>query len=227
MATRIPDGEKPVMSVPVGAVPVRGRADKYQAIMRAARVVFGRDGYSRTSIDAIAAEAGVSSRTIYNHFDSKEQLFSAVLYASAAQVAEGFAARIERSGLSWTDPVGDLFAVGYAFAALRIDFPEHFAMVEQIIAEAHHFPPAMIEEAEDVGPRQVEREVVRRLELLAGNGLLHVRDLPRAALHFMAVVTAGLTTGRYGSAPLSEEQIAKTVRSGVDAFLNGYGAKAP
>jgi hypothetical protein len=51
--------------------------------------------------------------------------------------------------------------------------------------------------------------------------------LPRAALHFMAVVTAGLTTGRYGSAPLSEEQIAETVRSGVDAFLNGYGTKAP
>jgi AcrR family transcriptional regulator len=191
--------------------------------MRAARVVFGRDGYSRTSIDAIATEAAVSSRTIYNHFDGKEQLFSAVLYASATQVAAGFAAKVAGADLSWTDPAGDLFAVGYAFAALRIDFPEHFAMVEQIIAEAQHFPPTMIDAWEDAGPHRVEREVAGGLERLAGNGLLRVSDSSRAALHFLALVTAGLTTGRYGAVPLSPERIAETVRSGVDAFLNGYG----
>ena len=55
------------------------RADKGLAIMRAARAVFARDGYSRASIDVIAAAADVSTRTIYNHFASKEQLAVEVL----------------------------------------------------------------------------------------------------------------------------------------------------
>jgi AcrR family transcriptional regulator len=226
MAIRPPDDEKRGAAVPAGPVPLRGRADKYQAITRAARTVFGRDGYSRTSIDAIAVEARVSSRTIYNHFDGKEQLFSAVLYASAEQVATGFAAKLESAGLAGTSPVDDLFAVGYAFASLRVDFPEHFSMVEQIIAEAHHFPPTVIDAWQDIGPRQVQREVARLLQVLADKGLLRLPDSGRAPIHFMALVTAGMTTGRYGSAPLSGEQIAEMVRDGVDAFLNGYGPGA-
>ncbi|HWN32249.1 MAG TPA: helix-turn-helix domain-containing protein, partial [Pseudonocardia sp.] len=46
------------------------RAPKRDAIMTAARVVFGRESYLRTSIDAIPGEAGVSTRTIYNHFET-------------------------------------------------------------------------------------------------------------------------------------------------------------
>jgi AcrR family transcriptional regulator len=226
MATRLPDGEEPVSSAPGGFVPARGRADKYRAIIRAARTVFGREGYPRTTIDAIAAEAGVSSRTIYNHFEGKEQLFSAVLHASAAQVADGFSAKIAKIGnspLAETDPAHDLNVLGYAFAALRLDFPEHFAMVEQIIAEAQHFPPEMIDAWQDAGPRRVQQEIARRLQQLARDGLLNVSSPPRAAIHFMALTTAGMTTGRYGSAPLTGEQLTENVQAGVDAFLNGYG----
>ena len=41
--------------------------------------LFLRDGYARTSVDAIAAEAGVSKRTIYNHYGDKESLFLSVV----------------------------------------------------------------------------------------------------------------------------------------------------
>lgn len=226
MATRLPDGEEPASSVPAGFVPGRGRADKYRAIVRAARTVFGREGYPRTTIDAIAAEAGVSSRTIYNHFEGKEQLFSAVLHASAEQVAEGFSAKIAKTGNSppaGTDLIHELNALGYAFAALRFEFPEHFAMVEQIIAEAQHFPPEVIDAWQEAGPRRVQQQIARRLQQLTRDGLLHVSSPPRAAIHFMALTTAGMTTGRYGSAPLTGDQLTENVRAGVDAFLNGYG----
>ena len=45
----------------------------------AALVLFARDGYERTSVDAIAAEAGVSKRTVYSHYGDKENLFLLVL----------------------------------------------------------------------------------------------------------------------------------------------------
>jgi len=60
-------------------VPVSGWQRKHDAIGAAALTLFARDGYERTSVDAIAAEAGVSKRTVYSHYGDKENLFLQVL----------------------------------------------------------------------------------------------------------------------------------------------------
>ncbi|MFD2415452.1 TetR family transcriptional regulator [Amycolatopsis pigmentata] len=49
-------------------------------------------------IEVIAAEAEVSTRTIYNHFENKEQLFSTVLTERATQVADARDALIDKHG---------------------------------------------------------------------------------------------------------------------------------
>lgn len=210
-------------SVPsAGTAPVRagGRADKHRAIVDAARAVFGRDGYARTSIDAIASEAGVSTRTIYNHFEGKQQLFSAVLFASATQVANEFVADVERR-LTGADPEGDLIALGRALAALRGDSPEHFGMVGRIESEAPHFPPETVAAWQQAGPLRVLGEISRRLEQLADGGLLRVDDASRAAVHFAALATADLTT-YYGAPAPGDPGGGDAVAAGVEAFLHGY-----
>src|ERR1700759_3340330 len=63
-------------------------AEKQEAMLRGGLAVFGRDGYTRAAVDAIAREAGVSTRTIYNHYADKAELFAAVIVASADRVAE-------------------------------------------------------------------------------------------------------------------------------------------
>ncbi len=63
---------------------------KRDAIARAAVTLFASDGYERTSVDAIAAEAGVSKRTVYSHFGDKESLFLSVV----RETYEGMLARI-------------------------------------------------------------------------------------------------------------------------------------
>lgn len=52
---------------------------KRRQIIDAAGDLFLGTGYGTTSVDAIAAKAGVSKRTVYAHFDSKEALFIAVM----------------------------------------------------------------------------------------------------------------------------------------------------
>ncbi|MCO7471746.1 TetR/AcrR family transcriptional regulator [Stenotrophomonas maltophilia] len=52
---------------------------KREAIVRAAVEEFRSAGYEATSMDRIAAAAGVSKRTVYNHFPSKEELFALIL----------------------------------------------------------------------------------------------------------------------------------------------------
>ncbi|MBD0354642.1 MAG: helix-turn-helix transcriptional regulator, partial [Rubrobacteraceae bacterium] len=52
----------------------RARAKRDQ-ILDGARRVFLRDGFAGASTDDIAAEAGVSKRTLYAYYPSKEDLF--------------------------------------------------------------------------------------------------------------------------------------------------------
>lgn len=53
-------------------------AKKRNAILTAALTEFEARGFRETSMDRIAKTAGVSKRTVYNHFSSKEQLFGAI-----------------------------------------------------------------------------------------------------------------------------------------------------
>src|ERR1700754_5282950 len=63
----------------------QSQAATREKLLAAARVNFARDGYSATSIDRIADEAGFSKGAVYSNFRSKEDLFLAVL-ASPSQV---------------------------------------------------------------------------------------------------------------------------------------------
>src|SRR3954468_20455887 len=118
--------------------PRGGLADKRRAILAGALTVFARDGYTRASIDAIAAEAGVSTRTIYNHFQDKAQLFQAVIQESATRVADAQIAILDRCLDRVTDLERDLIEVGRAWATPMADYADHFALVRQITAEVGH-----------------------------------------------------------------------------------------
>ncbi|MFG1923467.1 TetR/AcrR family transcriptional regulator [Cryptosporangium sp. NPDC048952] len=201
------------------------QAEKRDAITRAARIVFGRDGYARAGVDAIATEAGVSSRTLYKHFVSKDVLFASVLEASATQVADRFEALLrDVPGARTADDVPrELIAVGHALVRQAIDNPEHFAMVRQITAESTHFPEPVITAWQEAGPRRVEREVARRLVALGERGLLTVRNVDRTMLHFMALTT--IEANPRAMKPvghLGPERTAEAVAAGVQAFLTGY-----
>ncbi|WP_168211709.1 TetR/AcrR family transcriptional regulator [Ruania zhangjianzhongii] len=63
--------------------PPRSRREQQQltrdALIRAGRVVFARDGYHQANLTLIATEAGYSKGAVYSNFDSKADLFLAML----------------------------------------------------------------------------------------------------------------------------------------------------
>ncbi len=61
-------------------------------IIDAALQCFSRDGYSNTSMDAIAQEAGLSKALIYYYFKSKDEVFEAGFNAWMAQMTTSFEA---------------------------------------------------------------------------------------------------------------------------------------
>lgn len=55
------------------------RPNAKQAIIKSAFQLFHKEGFGRVSVDAIAANAKVTKRTVYYHFTSKDEILTEVL----------------------------------------------------------------------------------------------------------------------------------------------------
>jgi TetR/AcrR family transcriptional regulator, regulator of autoinduction and epiphytic fitness len=90
-------------------------AKKRASILRAAAARFGADGLERASMERIAAEAEVSTATLYRQFPSKMALFEEVLKdgiarfgaATAPSAKLGAKDRIERMAAAYFDLLDD------------------------------------------------------------------------------------------------------------------------
>ncbi len=92
--------------------PMRGRAR--DLIVDAADRLFYHDGIRATSVDAIADEAGVTKRTLYHHFASKDALVASYLDRRDPLMRERFAAQVRHAG---SDPHEAILALFDALAA--------------------------------------------------------------------------------------------------------------
>jgi AcrR family transcriptional regulator len=59
-----------------------------QALLRAARALFGEQGYSATSLDEVAQAAQVTKGALYHHYSGKQELFAAVYEQVKREVSE-------------------------------------------------------------------------------------------------------------------------------------------
>jgi AcrR family transcriptional regulator len=62
------------------------RAQRREQILTAATEAFARSGFAATSLDDIAAQAGITRVILYRHFDSKTELYQAVLDRMCARL---------------------------------------------------------------------------------------------------------------------------------------------
>src|SRR5690606_26182747 len=76
---------------------------KRRQILAGARDVFREMGFERSSVDQIAARAGVSKATLYNYFRDKQALYAACLSQEADALRDGVRCMLLRS-----EPTGDV-----------------------------------------------------------------------------------------------------------------------
>ncbi|MFF0451159.1 TetR/AcrR family transcriptional regulator [Streptomyces sp. NPDC004609] len=196
---------------------------KRRAIVAAARTLFLRDGFG-VGMDAIAAEAGVSKVTVYNHFGSKEALFTAVVaHALDEPVGDDSAVALARLPDA-EDLRSALIETARAWVhAVRND-REVAALRTLVAAEQHRFP-ALAEAWQHGSPTSHHPAVAGALRALTERGRLTVPDLEVATLQLHALlVHPHLVFGHYG-ASLSDDLTDRLVVSGVDMFLGHYAPR--
>src|SRR5262249_42031457 len=116
---------------------VRSRA----AVVDAARTLFMRQGYAGTTMEQIAALAGLTKRTVYNNYGDKDALFTQIV-AEVLTFAEAFARGLHEeftNGVNAANVRDALDDLGRRLA-LGIIRPEVIALRRLLIGESRTFP---------------------------------------------------------------------------------------
>jgi len=193
---------------------------KREQILAGAIALFRELGYQRASVDAIAARAGVSKATIYNHFRDKEALFLATVDRENQSAREKFVSLLET-------PTGDIEAdlrmIGAQLLRLA-GSPASVLRYRIVTAEAGRFPEAcraLYECGILVGRKNLARFFERAVQM----GSLQIGDLEEAAIDFASLcidnARSMLHLGIVDS--LSDELVAREVDRAVRTFLRAYG----
>jgi len=191
---------------------------KREAILAAAQVLFLGNGYEGSSMEAIAAEAGVSKLTLYSHFKDKEALFCAAVKTTCETRLPRRLFQIEEG----CDIEEVLLAIGRAFNEL-VNSPESIGLHRVVVAMATQ-NPGLVKMFFDAGPQQLLFDLQQLFTTTNTLGLLKIDDPLRAAEHFCSLIKGAqhfrLLVG-YAEAP-AEEESNLHVRDVVTVFLRAY-----
>jgi TetR/AcrR family transcriptional regulator, mexJK operon transcriptional repressor len=193
---------------------------KRLAIASAALALFARDGYERTSVDAIAAEAGVSKRTVYSHYGDKESLFMRVVRDTYELMRLRFTEAVESNLRDVVDVEKSLVSCMRVVVREATQSPERARLFSLIITELPRSPAL----AGLWHGRGITALLATPIARLAATGLLTADDPAEAAGHLSAL-TIGQVNNRsmMGAVPLSEAETDRIITSGVRVFLCAYG----
>ena len=191
---------------------------KHAAILDAAVAEFRQSGYEVTSMDRIAATAGVSKRTVYNHFPSKEALFAEILQRLVERGVNGLELAY-RGDRPLRPQLMELVR-----QKLRLLHEEGFADLARVaIAAAIHSPERAREMVERMGER--EEGLTIWIRAAAADGRLKTKDPVFAAMQLQGLIKgfAFWPQVALGQPALTAARQKQVAESAVDMFLAWYG----
>lgn len=182
--------------------------------MGAATGCFMSEGYERTSMDTIAAAAGVSKQTVYSHFANKDDLFR-----------ECILGKIRRYGLDMKEftpdmPIRDvLMTTGRRFLDLLCD-EDVVSMYRLLIAETTAFPK-LARSFWETGPEATIDAIAGYFAASSDCGACRINEPRQAASDFLCLVESHYLKRRLMRhlTAIDEDEKQAHVTRCVDQFL--------
>ena len=209
-----------------GLVAYRARVagEKRSAILDAAVSKFLEGGYDRTSLEAIARAAGVSTGTLFKHFPTKAALFGAIM-ARAWENEPGAEGAVPEAG----DPRAGLTAIGRDYARL-LRAPGIERLFRVVIAEAPRFPELGRElYARGKAPYLARLRSYLEAEVAAGTLRIAEDELARSNRELLGMINDQIFWPRFLVVDLetSDEEVKLVVASAVETFMSRYAEGLP
>jgi TetR/AcrR family transcriptional regulator of autoinduction and epiphytic fitness len=190
---------------------------KRAAILEAAAAEFQVQGFRDTSMDRIAEHANVSKRTVYNHFDSKEELFRAIVGEMLREQDDSIDVvydpdrPLEEQLLELVHKDIDLFQDDVFVGMARVLLAESFSTPDLV---RNAFGDAM----------QAEHPLSRWIKAAAEDGRLIVEDPHMATMQLKSLLKGllfwPLVMGY--QKPPGKKQVDTTATGAVRMFLDHY-----
>ena len=195
--------------------------EKRAAILEAAKALFIRNAFAGTSMDAVAAEAGVSKLTVYSHFGDKDNLFREVIRARIQDIlpedmyqsepGESIRETLERIALHHVRLDCDVQNVG-TFRAILSDCRQGNPRYGKLLWEE--------------GPERGHGLMKRLLQQAVDAGKLDIPNVGRAAGQLISLIKGEMLMRRmFGCEECAQSyavELEQTARDGVDMFLRAY-----
>jgi TetR/AcrR family transcriptional repressor of mexJK operon len=194
--------------------------EKRAAILEAAKRLFPQHGFEGTSMDAVAAEAGVSKLTVYSHFGSKEALFIETIRCNCGDLLAWPLFEVDVKA-----PAHDqLMLVARAFFDLMMS-DSALGMHRTLVASSQQ-SPKLAKLFWEAGPLQVQAALARMLDKEVAASQLQITDTRRAASQFFALLK-GEQHARmlFGCGQPSPEEAEAHLQATVDMFLRAYAPR--
>jgi TetR/AcrR family transcriptional repressor of mexJK operon len=195
--------------------------EKRAAILEAAKSLFPLHGFDGVSMDAIAAEAGVSKLTVYSHFKDKDALFRETVRVKCEEQLPAALFMADLKG-----PIRkQLRSIAKGFFGLIMS-DEAISMHRMMHAQARGDAklPRLFWEA---GPQRITEGMAEFLAAEVAAGQLDIPDLHRAASQFLCLLKgephARLMCGICG--PMTAREIDAHIDATVDFFLRAYAPR--
>jgi len=196
-------------------------ARKRAVIVDAALKAFLEAGYAEASVNRIAAAAGVSIKTLYRHYESKDDLFSAVMQAACGKPPGGDSDEQDEPPPNWYAlPPAEALPQAGAEYLRHVLSQDQLALYRVVARDAHRFP--------ELGRRYQEATTGTRDAIFAGyldlwadrEGWI-VGDKKYAAQVFAGLLKAGIFDEALlgPSQPLDEEIVNRAQAAAQNMIL--------
>lgn len=190
---------------------------KNDVVLAAAEQAFVEYGYAGISVDAIAEKAGVSKRTVYSNFATKQALYAEVIKKLCGEVVPP---AID-SKLMNADPEHTLLAISTAFLE-ALYRPSQVALYQTVVADSRQFPDAgkMMFEGPIMRTQHVFDEYFRYQEKM---GRMRFPDIDLAGAQFVALLKSNMHMSLMFSQPtsVSRRRLEEVARASIHLFLHG------
>lgn len=191
---------------------------KRDAILGAAGASFLEHGFAASSIEQIAADAGVSKVTVYNRFGDKRGLFAAAVERECEQISTALAVPELPSGALRAR----LTTIGEAMVAF-LSRPEFIGFERRVAAETEH-DPAIGAAFLVAGPHRMKRAFAELIAAMDEAGELTVDDPELAAEQFASMCKGMGDLERRFGAPVDDARNRERIAGAVEVFCRAYAA---
>ena len=199
----------------------RRKADRPAEIVEAAMAVFAERGFAAARLEEIARRAGVSKGALYLYFETKEEIFRAVVDQAIAPNIEAVRAMVA----AHPGPLADLLRLVAQRVGTLMETLPVGGVIKMVIAEAGNFPALARVWHEDL-VAHILGALTDAIRAAQGRGEVRPGDPRVYALEIIAPMLVGLiwreTFVPVGAAPFDLPAVA---RQHVETMIEGMKAR--